>query len=561
MPDQPTGDLLAGRYRTVRRLGAGGMAVVLLAQDERLARRVAIKRLHAASAEEAAERFRREARIGAGLNHPNIVSIYDIETDGDDVLIVMEYVEGGTLKDALARGPLQRDTALRVLGDVAVALDYAHRNGVVHRDVKPANILLGKTGSGKLADLGIAAAAEMTSITLTGAVLGTAAYMPPERLDGHPGGPAVDIYALATVAFETLSGHKARSGRTPVEIARQVAAAPPPDIREYIPNAPPGVVDALMRGMARDPAERPATAGELVEQLEAAFANHDATEATRALPPRPPSLGEYRAAKALAGPVGVASAESHAAAKQTAPPPTPPDGPGGAPRRPRRKRWEPPPKKPGGLNRAIAAPGMFGLLVLVAVGIGIAGYQNRGDDKKGSTAAGGQGTTPVQTATTGTGSTTQTQPPATSDANLAPDDVVKAFYERAAKDDFDGAWSLAGDGLRQQLRGRQSFEQTLASLQKIEFVSLKVLSRSPVAAVVSLETLATHPDRVDRCTGTAQLTNDSSGWKIQRIAIAACDSQKPGAAPPSATPGKGPAGGRPVLPGKGPKKDKKKSGD
>ena len=182
-----SGQLLAGRYRTIKRLGSGGMATVLLAEDERLGRQVAVKRMHAESPEEVAKRFQREAHLGASLNHPNIVSIFDIETDDENVLIVMEYVAGGTLKDALARGPLPREAAFKVLRGVAAALDYAHEHDVIHRDVKPANVLLDEDGRAKLADLGIATAAEVTSDHATGAVLGTASYMPPERLDGQPG--------------------------------------------------------------------------------------------------------------------------------------------------------------------------------------------------------------------------------------------------------------------------------------------------------------------------------------------------------------------------------------
>src|SRR5215208_6101590 len=247
------------------------MATVLLAEDERLGRQVAVKRMHAESPEETAKRFRREAQLGASLNHPNIVSVYDIETDDEDVLIVMEYARGGTLKDALARGPLPRDAALKILRGVASALDYAHEHDVVHRDIKPANILLDADGRAKLADLGIATAAEVTSITNTGAVLGTASYMPPERLDGHPGGKQADIYALATVAYETLTGRKARQGRSAVEVARMVMSEPPPDLRVHAPDAPEEAASVLERGMARDPAERQATAGQLVDELCRAF--------------------------------------------------------------------------------------------------------------------------------------------------------------------------------------------------------------------------------------------------------------------------------------------------
>ena len=171
--------LLAGRYRRLETIGTGGMARVVLAQDERLGRQVAVKRLHADSPGETAKRFEREARLGASLNHQNIVAIYDVDCDTDDVLIVMEYVEGETLKQALERGPLEPSEVAAVINDIAAALDHAHAEGVVHRDVKPANILLRHDGVAKLADLGIARAAEATEITRSGFVVGTAAYRRP----------------------------------------------------------------------------------------------------------------------------------------------------------------------------------------------------------------------------------------------------------------------------------------------------------------------------------------------------------------------------------------------
>ena len=226
MPVGMTGDLVADRYRMQKRLGAGGMATVFLAKDERLERDVAIKRLHADSPEDVARRFTREAKVGASLNHPNIVAVYDTVTDDEGVLIVMEYVAGHTLRDEIARAPMDPARAIEVLCAVAAALDHAHEHGVVHRDVKPANVLIDEQRDiVKLADLGIATAAEQTRITHSGSVLGTAAYMAPERLDGGAGGPSVDVYALAAVAYEMLSGRKAVEGSTALEIARRVATA------------------------------------------------------------------------------------------------------------------------------------------------------------------------------------------------------------------------------------------------------------------------------------------------------------------------------------------------
>src|SRR4051812_40630877 len=175
-----TAQLIAGRYRVMRRLGSGGGGSVVLAEDTLLERPVAIKILHPEGPEEAVHRFRREARIGASLDHPNVVDVYDALLDGPEVMLVMEYVPGRSLAEALADGALPRDRALAVLRDVAGALDHVHARGVLHRDVKPGNILLGEDGRAWLADLGVATADESTRITFTGGLVGTAAYLAPE---------------------------------------------------------------------------------------------------------------------------------------------------------------------------------------------------------------------------------------------------------------------------------------------------------------------------------------------------------------------------------------------
>ncbi len=286
------GALLADRYRKLETIGVGGMARVYLAEDELLGRRVAVKVLHADSPDDAAIRFQREAKLGASLNHPNLVSVFDIVTEDESVLIVMEYVDGETLKDAIARGPLPPRRALEIVRDVAAGLDHAHAHGIVHRDVKPANILLRRDGIAKLADLGIATAAERTAITRSDVVLGTASYMAPEQLAGGRAGPATDVYALAAVAFEALSGRKARSGKTPVEVAHEVVSGSPPDLRRTWSDAPPAVGAALASGMAREPGDRPASAGALADALERGLRSRPrrhaapAAESTAALPPR-----------------------------------------------------------------------------------------------------------------------------------------------------------------------------------------------------------------------------------------------------------------------------------
>ena len=320
MPVSANGALLAGRYRVLAHLGTGGAATVFLCKDERLGRRVAVKRMHAHSPEDITRRLRREAQLGAALNHPNLVSIYDTVTYDEGVLIVMEYVEGETLADALTRGPLDRRRAVEVTRAVAAALDHAHAQGIVHRDVKPANVLLGTDGSVKLADLGVGTAADNTRITTSGMVLGTPAYMSPEQVDGARPTPAVDIYALGAVAYELLSGEKARRGSTPLELAHRVATEPPPDLRRVWRDAPPAAAEAIKRAMARDPARRPSSAGELAEELADALSGESTavtrplTSPTRPAPaaPTPPAVGGRRLPRwapllALAVVLGVAA--------------------------------------------------------------------------------------------------------------------------------------------------------------------------------------------------------------------------------------------------------------
>jgi tetratricopeptide (TPR) repeat protein len=315
VPVREQGALLAGRYRVVRRLGSGGMATVLLCQDERLDRLVAVKRLHASAPEDFEARFVREAKLGASLNHPNLVAVFDTEIDDEGVLIVMEHVEGESLAAALRSGPLAPRHVALVARDLGGALDHAHTHGVVHRDVKPANVLLREDGVTKLADLGIAVAVDQTRITRSGTVLGSAGYMAPEQLEGRELGPPADVYALATVCFEALCGRRAREGRTPMEIAHQIATEDPPDVRAHAPELPAAAAEALVRGMAREPSERPASAGELAEELGEAL---EGRRTTAVEPPTAPTRVVAAASPPTAGRPASAGAAGRPATARSA---------------------------------------------------------------------------------------------------------------------------------------------------------------------------------------------------------------------------------------------------
>ena len=283
------GAVLADRFRIHDRLGTGGTATVFLAQDCVLCRDVAIKRLHGEGSHDDVRRFRREARLGASLTHPNLVTIFDTISGSDGVLIVMEYVRGRPLSDLIGPYGVSPSRLLEILRPVASALDYAHQHGVVHRDVKPANILIAEDRRVKLVDLGTATAGHLTQITAENEVMGTLAYIAPERLAGESvGEPAADVYSLAVVAFEALTGGRPYSARTPGELLQRMESAAGPDAINGVPGLAPLLRRVLSQGVDPAPERRQASAGALVRDLEAGLPNRAGSHGPPTLLPTEP---------------------------------------------------------------------------------------------------------------------------------------------------------------------------------------------------------------------------------------------------------------------------------
>jgi serine/threonine-protein kinase len=280
--------LLPERYANAEQIGRGGMGEIFRATDTALGRAVAIKVLDDRYAQDFAvrQRFTREALAVARLSgNPNIVTIYDVGEQGDRPFIVMEYLAGGSLEQKLreegAQPPAQ---ALAWLGQAASALDAAHRNGIVHRDVKPANLLLDVHGRVHVADFGIASAAGMQSLTQTGTVLGTASYLSPEQASGAATSAASDLYSLAVVAFELLTGHRPFEGDTLAEEAAAHVNNAVPSVRSFDPRLPRELDAVFGRALAKEPTWRFGTGAEFVAALHAAF-DHAAGATAIAAPP------------------------------------------------------------------------------------------------------------------------------------------------------------------------------------------------------------------------------------------------------------------------------------
>jgi eukaryotic-like serine/threonine-protein kinase len=360
--------VIAGRYELDRRLGIGGMSTVQLAFDRRLERHVAVKLLaeHLADDPAFVSRFRREALAAARLVHPNVVQVFDFGFDeaAHQHFIVMEHVDGPSCAELLREhGHPDVDEAVEIVAQACRGLDYAHRNGVVHRDVKPGNLLRGADGVVKLADFGIAKATEQSSITQVGSVLGTAAYLAPEQARGEEAGPQSDLYSLGVVTYQLLSGRLPYEATSLSELALKQQRELPARLDELNAEVPPTLAHAVALALALEPQGRPPSAAALERAIrdgargiapaatagEATMALPAGTTATRVLERQPPTSATH--------------------ARRTQPPPQvparrPAPVPGSAPSR---RRAEPAPV-PSRLRRAGA---IVAVLALLAVGIAV----------------------------------------------------------------------------------------------------------------------------------------------------------------------------------------------
>ncbi len=264
------GKLLGDRYEVQQRIGGGGMAIVYKAQDRLLNRPVAVKVLRAqfGQDEDFIHRFRREAQSAARLSHPNIVNVYDVGEEDDTYYIVMEYVDGVTLKQLISeKGPLDVREAVDYAIQICDGLDHAHQNQIVHRDIKPHNILISRNGRVKVTDFGIARAVTSSTITHTGSVIGSVHYFSPEQAKGGMIGEKSDIYSLGIVLYEMLTGKLPFSGDSPITVALKHLQEDFPRPRELYSSIPQSLENVIMRALAKDPKERYDSVREMEQDL------------------------------------------------------------------------------------------------------------------------------------------------------------------------------------------------------------------------------------------------------------------------------------------------------
>ncbi|WP_052476277.1 Stk1 family PASTA domain-containing Ser/Thr kinase [Cohnella kolymensis] len=295
------GHTLSGRYELLARVGGGGMALVYKAKDLLLNRFVAVKvlRQQFTHDEDFVKRFRREAQAAASLSHPNIVSIYDVGQVEDTHYIVMEYIEGANLNEIIRdRAPMQSEEAVRITSQICDALEHAHQNQIIHRDIKPHNILIGNNGRVKVTDFGIARAVTSSTITQTGAVVGSVHYFSPEHAKGVATGEKSDLYSLGIVLYQMVTGRLPFLGESPISVALKHLQEPFEQPRKVNPHIPQSVENIISKAMRKNPQERYHSAREMMKDLETClqpqrlneppsqFASDDDEEAehTRAIP-------------------------------------------------------------------------------------------------------------------------------------------------------------------------------------------------------------------------------------------------------------------------------------
>jgi hypothetical protein len=504
----------AERFVLEREIGSGGMSVVFLGRDEVLDRPVAVKLLKAGYAEtDVGARFRREGRTAARLAHPNIVQVYDAgegEYEGREVsYIVMEYVPGGDLKDLMDnRGALSGGDLVR-LSEAAAGLAHAHERGVIHRDVKPHNILLDENGRPKLSDFGIARALDATHATRTGSYLGTALYSPPEQLRGDGVTPKSDVYSLGVTLYHAATGQPPFIG-APIEIASQHVSKEPAPPRE-INEAVDGSLEALILDcMKKDPDARPTADEVRLRLLEAGRGVH-ATEAYDEPPATEPA--EEKPATVAAPP--------RAGGTQS---PT-----GRAVRAGRGDRR-------GGILAALAVVAVLAVIGALAASTLLGGgneqaggeppQNNAGQNPSEGGQAGGQnpqggGANQQAPAGQGEGEQAGTDGQEQASGGLTAETAERTIadhYEVAASEDYQDAWNFLSSRYQEELGSRETWTSQFRTLESVEFTEGPTTTDvSGNTATVSFSTRAEHTDRVDTPSLTATLVSENGEWKIDAL--------------------------------------------
>ena len=492
---------LGGRFVLERQIGAGGMARVFLGRDEVLQRPVAVKILNPGhGGTDIGTRFRREGRTAARLSHPNIVQVFDAgedEFEGREAsYIVMEYVSGGDLKGLIdEQGPLGNDELAKLGAEVSAGLAHAHASGVIHRDIKPHNILIDAYGRPKLTDFGIARALDSTQATQTGSYLGTALYSAPEQLQGEKVTPKSDVYSLGMTFYQAAVGQAPFTG-TPIEIASQHVSREPTVPSVLGADLSDEVEKLILDCVQKDPELRPA-AEEVHERLR---------EEAR------PARNAY-----LAPPISEPPPDERTSA---IPPEEPPQKP--TSREPPPRDPSPDPGRRGGELRR--GPILLAAAVLLLVLLGVAaayaaGFignqdptanapqdenQQASSEDQGVLFAGGQeGTTAEDTAG--------------SSGDLTEEDAAQTvgdYYTAAAEGDYDKAWNSLSAGYQRQLGSQAAYTSQFDTLESVEFVEEPTVEVSGNTATVTGETRAEHTDRTERNQGTWTLVNEGGEWKI-----------------------------------------------
>lgn len=490
--------MLGGRYELLERIGCGGMADVYRARCRRLGRDVAVKVLRHVNGDPAfIDRFRHEARHAAGIQHRNVAAVYDFGEDGDDHYIVMEFVRGDDLKASIRqRGPFPEDEALTIAERVARGLQAAHARGVVHRDLKPHNILLPADGEPRIVDFGIAKAVGATALTRTTAVLGTAHYLSPEQARGIAADERADVYSLGVVLFELLTGRVPFDGDNPVDIALQHVNAPAPRPSSVKGGIRGATDDVVLRALEKDPEKRFPTAAAMAQAIIRARDGRGPVRAPRAVVPRP--SGRRAALLPALVAVVILLAGAGLARSELNRPPAPP--------------------RPG-VAGATAAP------VVVA---SPAPTATPTAPPTATPTAPPTATAAASAAATAAPTTAPTIAPARTAVAVvaAPSSsaAVSEFYARVARHDFGGAAALWSSRMQANYPPPQFIDGRFANTTGMALQQNEVIAQDLAAgrATVAIDLVETTTSGTQRWAGTWEMVRAADGsWLMDRPSLAA----------------------------------------